>query len=53
MPRYLSQNTLACLTRHGAEALAQRMQDDGPIVQRLERASFRAVGTADSESCHC
>jgi hypothetical protein len=26
MPRYLTQHTLACLTRQGAEALAQRMQ---------------------------
>ena len=24
MPRYLTQHTLACLTRQGAEALAQR-----------------------------
>ncbi len=26
MPRYLTQHTLACLTRQGAEALARRMQ---------------------------
>ena len=26
MARYLTQHTLACLTRQGAEALAQRMQ---------------------------
>lgn len=26
MPRYLTQHTLACLTRQGTEALAQRMQ---------------------------
>lgn len=26
MPRYLTQHALACLTRQGAEALAQRMQ---------------------------
>ena len=26
MPRYLTQHTLACLTRQGAEALAQRMK---------------------------
>lgn len=26
MPRYLTQHTLACLTRQGAETLAQRMQ---------------------------
>jgi hypothetical protein len=29
LPRYLTQHTLACLTRQGAEALAQRMQDGG------------------------
>src|ERR1700676_56418 len=29
MPRYLSQHTLACLTRQGAETLAQRMQGGG------------------------
>jgi len=35
MPRYLTQHTLACLTRQGAEALAQRMQAGGPA--RAER----------------
>ena len=35
MPRYLTQHTLACLTRQGAEALAQRMQGEGPV--RAER----------------
>ncbi len=29
MPRYLTQHTLACLTRQGSEALAQRMQAGG------------------------
>ncbi len=29
MPSYLTQHTLACLTRQGAEALAQRMQAGG------------------------
>jgi hypothetical protein len=29
MPRYLTQHTLACLTRQGAEALAQRMRAGG------------------------
>jgi hypothetical protein len=29
MPRYLTQHTLACLSRQGAEALAQRMQAGG------------------------
>ena len=32
MPRYLSQHTLACLTRQGAETLAQRMQSGGPAT---------------------
>ena len=35
MPRYLSQHTLACLTRQGAEGLAQRMQGGG--TARAER----------------
>ncbi len=35
MPRYLTQHTLACLTRQGAEALAQRMQ--AGVAARAER----------------
>jgi len=35
MPRYLTQHALACLTRQGAEALAQRMQAGG--LARAER----------------
>ena len=35
MPRYLTQHTLACLTRQGAEALARRMQAGG--LARAER----------------
>ena len=31
MPRYLTQHTLACLTRQGAEVLAQRMQAGGAV----------------------
>ena len=48
MPRYLTQHTLACLTRQGAEALAQRMQAGGAervLVNMLEGkmfAEFRA-----------
>ena len=51
MPRYLSQHTLACLTRQGAETLAQRMQCGGTaraervLVNMLEGkmfAEFRA-----------
>ncbi|HXL22183.1 MAG TPA: hypothetical protein VOA78_06950 [Candidatus Dormibacteraeota bacterium] len=51
MPRYLSQHTLACLTRQGAETLARRMQGGGTaqadrvLVNMLEGkmfAEFRA-----------
>jgi hypothetical protein len=46
MPRYLTQHTLACLTRQGAEALAQRMQAGGlahaerVLVNMLEGKMF-------------
>ena len=46
MPRYLTQHTLACLTRQGAENLAQRMQGGGPaqaervLVNMLEGKMF-------------
>ncbi len=43
MPRYLTQHTLACLTRQGAEALAQRMQTGGAsrvLVNMLEGKMF-------------
>ena len=36
MSRYLTQHSLACLTRQGAEALAQRMQaGGGPRAERV------------------
>jgi hypothetical protein len=35
MPRYLTQHSLACLTRQGAEALAKRMQSG--TAARAER----------------
>jgi len=35
MPRYLTQHTLACVTRQGAEALAQSMRAGG--TARAER----------------
>ena len=35
MPRYLTQHTLACLTRQGTEALAQRMRTEGPVRAEL------------------
>ena len=46
VPRYLTQHTLACLTRQGAEALAQRMQAGGlahaerVLVNMLEGKMF-------------
>ena len=46
MPRYLTQHTLACLTRQGAEALAQRMTAGGlahaerVVVNMLEGKMF-------------
>lgn len=49
MPRYLTQHTLACLTRQGAEALAQRMQAGGTaraervLVNMLEGKMFCGV----------
>jgi hypothetical protein len=43
MPRYLSQHTLACLTRQGAENLAQRMQTahaERVLVNMMEGKMF-------------
>jgi len=34
MPRYISQHTLACLTRQGAEQLAERLHAGAPIMAR-------------------
>jgi hypothetical protein len=34
MPRYLSQHTLACLTRQGAEKLARRIMAAEPVTGR-------------------
>jgi hypothetical protein len=41
MPRYLTQHTLACLTRQGAETLARRMQSGGRA--RAERVLVNMV----------
>jgi len=58
MPRYLTQHTLACLTRQGAEALAKRMQAGGlaraerVLVNMLEGkmfVEFRAASREDLE----
>lgn len=34
MPRYISQHTLACLTRQGAEELSKRLRKPGPVSAR-------------------
>jgi hypothetical protein len=34
MPRYISQHTLACLTRQGAEELSKRFHREGPVSAR-------------------
>ncbi len=34
MPRYLSQHTLACLTRQGAEELARRVMAGQPVAAK-------------------
>ena len=34
MPRYISQHTLACLTRQGAEQLAGRLHAGAPVAAR-------------------
>ncbi len=34
MPRYVSQHTLACLTRQGAEALSKRLKSGDAISAR-------------------
>lgn len=34
MPRYLSQHTLACLTRQGAEELARRLESAKQVTPR-------------------
>lgn len=56
MPRYLTQHTLACLTRQGAESLAQRMQKGGPahaervFVNMLEGKMFAEFVTDSRET---
>lgn len=34
MPRYLSQHSLACMTRQGAEELSKRLHRRGPVWAR-------------------
>ncbi|MFZ0818888.1 MAG: hypothetical protein WAM91_02380 [Candidatus Acidiferrales bacterium] len=41
MPRYISQHTLACLTRQGAEELARQLPRTGSVAAR--RAMFNLI----------
>jgi hypothetical protein len=56
MPRYLTQHTLACLTRQGAEALVKRMQSGGTahaervLVNMLEGKMFVEFRAASREA---
>jgi len=34
MPRYISQHTLACLTRQGAEELSKKLHREGAVIAR-------------------
>ncbi|HXY78093.1 MAG TPA: hypothetical protein VEH47_04725 [Candidatus Acidoferrales bacterium] len=34
MPRYISQHTLACLTRQGAEELSKKLHREGAVTAR-------------------
>ncbi len=56
MPKYLSQHTLACLTRQGADALAQRLQSAAAVkaervlVNMLEGKMFVEFRAATREA---
>jgi hypothetical protein len=56
MPRYLSQHTLACLTRQGADVLAQRFQSGAAakaeriLVNMLEGKMFVEFRTESREA---
>jgi len=41
MPRYLSQHTLACLTRQGAEELSKRLQGGSQVAARRVLANMQ------------
>ena len=49
MPRYISQHTLACLTRQGAEQLSSRLQKEGPVSARRVLVEFDAPGRDELE----
>ena len=34
MPRYITQHSLACMTRQGVEALSKRLHREGPVSAR-------------------
>ena len=53
MPRYLTQHSLACLTRQGAEVLARRMQQGAQthaerVLVNMTEGKMVAEFTADS-----
>jgi len=56
MPRYLSQHTLACLTRQGAETLVERLRSGGTaraervLVNMLEGKMFAEFQAASRET---
>jgi hypothetical protein len=59
MPRYISQHTLACLTRQGAEELSRRLLGAKPVTARRVvfnmqdgkmLAEFEATGREELEA---
>ena len=53
MPRYLTQHSLACLTRQGAEVLARRMQEGSEtrakrVLVNMTEGKMVAEFTAES-----
>lgn len=53
MPRYLTQHSLACLTRQGAEVLARRMQEGSQtraerVLVNMTEGKMVAEFTAES-----
>jgi hypothetical protein len=41
MPHYISQHSLACLTRQGVEELSKRLHREGPVVARRVLANIQ------------
>lgn len=50
MPRYLTQHSLACLTRQAAEALAVRMQGGGAGTMLVNLAEGKMIAEWRAES---